>query len=266
MSLRKSEDLARPVLEARDVTKSYGHVRALRGVSFKAYAGEVVAMVGDNGAGKSTFVRILSGAAKPDSGQILIDGEAVSFDSAADAQRAGIETVYQDLALAPDLGAAGNLFLGREVCRRGILGWFGMLDQRQMHGRAVETFRSLGTDLPSVELPVGGMSGGQQQIVAASRAAMWATRVIFLDEPTAALGVRQTERIEDLVRRLAYDRGIAVVLISHNMPQVLSLADRIEVLRLGESVTQFRRGEAEVNDLVAAITGAASAKDREGAR
>ncbi len=244
-----------PILEAREMVKAYGHVQALRGANFTAYAGEVVALVGDNGAGKSTLTKVISGVARPDSGEILFDGRPVEVPTPAAAQRLGIETVYQDLSLAPDLDGAANIYLGREIARSGVLGKLGVLDKRAMRDGAVQSFSSLGVAIRDPGVAVGYLSGGQRQGVAVARAASWASKVIIMDEPTAALGVVQTANVLDVIRRVR-DRGVAVVLISHNMPEVLDVADRIQVLRLGRRVATFNRGEATLESLVGAMTGA----------
>ena len=244
---------ATPLLEARGLVKRYGNVLALDGANFSAYPGEVVALIGDNGAGKSTLVKTLSGVTRPDAGQILVEGSPVSLGSPLDARRHGIETVYQDLALAPDLDAAANLHLGREIYR-----WFKplhVLDKAEMRRRAVAAFADLGIHLPDVSAPVGTMSGGQRQSVAVARAVAYASRIIFMDEPTAALGVVQRERVLENIRRVR-DRGITVVLISHNMPEVLAVSDRVEVLRMGRRVARFTTSETTVDQLVSAMTGA----------
>ncbi len=247
--------MTEPLLQARGIAKTFGHVEALRGADFAVHQGEVVALIGDNGAGKSTLVGVLSGVLQPDAGQILLEGREVRLASPRDAQDLGIETVYQDLALCPTLGSAANLFYGREVVRPGLPGWFGILDKPAMRLRAADALLALGVALPDVDAPVGELSGGQRQSVSICRAVTWARRVVFMDEPTAALGVVQTRRVVDLIRRVR-DQGTAVVLISHNMPQVVEVADRIEVLRLGVRVARFRRGEASGEQLVAAMTGA----------
>jgi simple sugar transport system ATP-binding protein len=240
-----------PVLGAYGVVKSYGHVRALRHASFEAFPGQVTALVGDNGAGKSTLIKILSGVISPDVGTVRIDGGDVRLADPQDAKRRGIETVYQDLALAPDLDAAANVFLGREIRRMRFLH-----NHTEMRRRTATAFTELGVGLvQDMRQPVAAFSGGQKQSVAIARAAIWATKVIIMDEPTAALGVIQTGKVLELVERIR-DRGIAVVFISHNLPQVLQLADRIEVLRLGSRVARFRRGEADSDRLIAAISGA----------
>jgi simple sugar transport system ATP-binding protein len=247
--------MAEPLLEARNIHKSFGRVRALRGANFTVYPGEVVALIGDNGAGKSTLVKCISGVLQPDSGEILVEGEHVHLASAVAARNVGIETVYQDLALAPDLDPAANLFLGRELLRGGLLGQFGFIDKGAMRQQSREAFRSLGIGLQSTSSPIATLSGGQRQGVAVSRAVMWASKVVFMDEPTAALGVVQTRNVLDLIRRVR-ETGVSVVLISHNMPEVMEVADRVEVLRLGTRVARFKAGEASMEDLVGAMTGA----------
>ncbi|RZQ59570.1 ATP-binding cassette domain-containing protein [Amycolatopsis suaedae] len=243
------------LLDAQHLTKRYGSVEALRGASFQARAGEVTALIGDNGAGKSTLVKCLSGAEQPTSGKILLDGKEITLESPTVARRLGIETVYQDLAVAPELDPAANLFLGREIHRKGILGKLGMIDKAEMRRQAVEQFQRLGVTLQSTEVPIGSLSGGQRQSVAVVRSVVWASKVVFMDEPTAALGVVQRERVLDVIKKVR-DQGIAVVLISHNMPEVLSVADRIEVLRLGTRVARFEAKDTKLEDLVAAMTGA----------
>ena len=240
-----------PALAARSVEKQFGQVRALRGVSFEAMAGEVTALIGDNGAGKSTLVKCLSGVHRPDAGTIEVNGAPVHLDSPTDASRRGIETVYQDLALAPDLDAASNVFLGREIRKFRFLH-----DQAEMRRQTAKSFVELGVGMvQDLRVPVASFSGGQRQSVAIARAAMWAEHVILLDEPTAALGVIQTAKVLDLIRRVR-SRGLAVIFISHNLPQVLEVADRVEVMRLGARVARFERGEADVDRLIAAISGA----------
>jgi simple sugar transport system ATP-binding protein len=241
-----------PLLEARNLVKHYGHVLALDAANFTAYPGEVVALIGDNGAGKSTLVKALSGAIRPDSGQILVSGSPVSMSSPLDARRHGIETVYQDLALAPDLDAAANLHLGREIYRSRL---FHILNKPEMRRRAVKAFADLGVELKDVTAPVITLSGGQRQSVAVARAVAYASKIIFMDEPTAALGVVQRGRVLDNIRKVR-DRGITVVLISHNMPEVLAVADRVEVMRMGHRVARFKASEATVEQLVGAMTGA----------
>jgi simple sugar transport system ATP-binding protein len=241
-----------PALEARGVIKRYGHVLALDRADFSAFQGEVVALIGDNGAGKSTLVKTLVGAIRPDEGQILVDGSAVHLSSPVDARKHGIEAVYQDLALAPDLDAAANLHLGRETYR---IPFVRVLNRRAMRESAIAAFAELGIELPDVGAPVGTLSGGQRQSVAVARAVAYASRIIFMDEPTAALGVVQRGRVLDTIRRVR-DRGLSVVLVSHNMPEVLAVADRIEVLRMGRRVATFSASQTGVDELVGAMTGA----------
>ncbi|MEU1361174.1 ATP-binding cassette domain-containing protein [Micromonospora zamorensis] len=246
-----------PVLEARGIVKRFGHVEALRGADFTVHRGEVVALIGDNGAGKSTLIKTLSGVHPPDEGEIRVGGRPVRFSTPVDARRAGVETVYQDLAVADDLSVAANLYLGREILRSGPLGRLGLLDKRAMRLGATAALDELGVRIPRVTTPIAMLSGGQRQCVAVARAIIWATNVVILDEPTAALGVVQTGRVLDVVRR-ARDAGMSVVLVSHNMPQVLEIADRVEVLRLGRRAARLRADEVTTDDLVAAMTGSTS--------
>ncbi len=244
-----------PILEARGIVKRFGHVEALRGADFAAHAGEVTALIGDNGAGKSTLVKILSGVNKATSGEILVAGKAVAFDSPAEAHAVGIETVYQDLSVAQDLSPAANMFMGREKLLPGFLGKLGFLDNAAMRRDSLAAFGRLKVALKDMDTPIASLSGGQRQSVAICRSIMWARSVVFMDEPTAALGVVQTGRTLDLIRRIR-DTGIAVVLISHNMRDVLQVADSIEVLRLGKRITRLRNEGLNVQDLVGAMTGA----------
>ena len=244
-----------PVLEVREVTKSFGTIEALRGADFTVHQGEVVALVGDNGAGKSTLVKMISGVLQPDAGEIRFDGLPVSLASPIDARQLGIETVYQDLSLAPDLDCAANVFLGRERLRPGLLGRLGVLDKAGMRRATQEAFTSLGTGIQNALVPVEGLSGGQRQAVAVSRSVIWASRVVLLDEPTAALGVVQTAKVADLIRRVRA-AGVAVVLISHNLPFVFDIADRIEVLRLGRRAARLDVRSASMIDVLGAMTGA----------
>src|SRR5829696_8110606 len=247
--------MAEPLLEARGIVKHFGRVRALRGASFTVNEGEVVALIGDNGAGKSTLVKTLSGVHHPDGGEIRFQGSPVTISSPVAARELGIETVYQDLALAPDLESSANLFLGRETTRSGLLGKLGFLDKGAMRRRTEEAFTRLGVGVQDPTAAVATLSGGQRQGVAVARAVTWAGKVVFMDEPTAALGVVQTRNVLDLIRRVR-ETGLSVVLISHNMPEVLEVADRIEVLRLGERVARFQRGDVTMEEIVGAMTGA----------
>jgi simple sugar transport system ATP-binding protein len=243
------------ILEARGIVKRYGHVEALRGADFAAHAGQVTALIGDNGAGKSTLVKILSGTTPATSGTILLDGNPVAFASPAEAHANGIETVYQDLSVAPDLSPAANMFMGREKLLPGWRGKLGFLDNAAMRRESVAAFQRLKVNLRDMDTPIASLSGGQRQSVAICRSIMWAKRVVFMDEPTAALGVVQTGRTLDLIRRIR-DTGVAVVLISHNMRDVLDVADSIEVLRLGRRIARLRNDGVSVQDLVGAMTGA----------
>jgi ABC-type sugar transport system ATPase subunit len=244
-----------PLIEARGITRSFGRVVALRSADFAAWPGEVSALVGDNGAGKSTLIKIFSGALQPDSGELLLDGQPIHISSPAEARQLGIETVYQDLALAPSLDVASNLFLGREARQRGLLGALGFLDDRLMRKRAQEEMANLQIGLSSVRQPVLTLSGGQRQAIAVARAVAWGKRIVIMDEPTAALGVRESRMVLQLIKRIK-ETGVAVIMISHNLPEVFEVADRITILRLGRTVRQMRREEASMDDVVAFMTGA----------
>ncbi len=247
------------VLQARGLVKRYGHVTALDGTDFDLQAGEILAVIGDNGAGKSSLIKVLSGAHAPDEGELRLDGAVVRFGGPLDARRAGIETVYQDLAVAPAMSIAENLFLGREIRRAGVLGSvFRMLDKRRMLDDSRAHLRDLGLAVQSMTQPVETLSGGQRQAVAVARSAVFAKHVVIMDEPTAALGVREGAMVLDLARR-ARDRGLAVVLISHNMPQVFGVADRIHVQRLGRRVAVLDPRLVGMSDAVALMTGAVPA-------
>ena len=242
------------VLEARGIVRNYGTVEALRGADFTVNAGEVTALIGDNGAGKSTLVRILSGTEAPDDGSIFIEGKEVKFDTPIDAREVGIETVFQDLALCPHLSPVQNLFLGREIPRKGLLGKFGFLDNEKMKKISADAFKDLGATVRSLTANVGSMSGGQRQSIAVARSAAWANKVLFFDEPTAALGVVQKKNVLDLVRRVR-DKGIGVVFISHSMPEVLEIADRVQVMRRGRTIADYKAKSTNLEELVGAMTG-----------
>jgi simple sugar transport system ATP-binding protein len=244
-----------PVLEAKGIVKRYGHVEAMRGADFSVGTGEVVSLVGDNGAGKSTLIKILSGAEPFDGGQILHNGHPVSFSSPLDARKLGVETVYQDLALADDLSPTANMFMGREVLRKGLLGRLGVEDRGAMRRRTAGIFRDLDIALDPRRRTVSTLSGGQRQSVAVARAVMWATDIVILDEPTAALSSNNAVKVLNIIRRIA-DQGLAVVLVSHDLPHVVSVSDRVEVLRLGRRVASFRQPDLDVDQLLAAMTGA----------
>ncbi|RRD49597.1 ATP-binding cassette domain-containing protein [Arachnia propionica] len=249
-----------PVYEARGIVRTFGNVLALQGTDFDVRPGEVSALIGDNGAGKSTLVRILAGADTANAGEILFEGSPITLDNPTQARDLGIETVFQDLALANHLDPIQNMFLGREVMKPGFLGWLGFMQRATMRRQGIEAFQDLGATVTDFEKPVAGMSGGQRQAIAVARAAAWASKVIFLDEPTAALGVVQTKGVLDLIRRIR-DKGVGVVLISHSMPEVLEVADRVHVLRHGRRVAVYRAAETSVEELVGAMTGSLDGKD-----
>jgi fructose transport system ATP-binding protein len=249
------------VMQARGLVKRYGHVTALDGADFDLRPGEVLAVIGDNGAGKSSLIRALSGALVPDAGEILLDGRPVHFRSPADARRAGIETVYQDLAVAPAMTIAENLFLGRELRRPGLLGSvLRMLDRERMLRESAAHMRELQITVGSPTQAVETLSGGQRQGVAVARSAAFARHVIIMDEPTAALGVKESNTVLALIRRIR-ERGLPVVLISHDMPHVFEIADRIHVARLGRRAAVLDPKRISMSDAVAVMTGALRAEE-----
>jgi len=245
-----------PVLSARALVKRYGKVTAIDGADFDLYAGEVLAVVGDNGAGKSSLIKALSGALVPDEGEIRMNEELVHFRGPLDARRHGIETVYQDLALTPAQDIASNLFLGRE---KRLPGWrgtiFRMLDVKGMRAQAEQVLTELGIGIKSMKQLVETLSGGQRQGIAVARAAAFGTRVVIMDEPTAALGVTESSKVLELIGRLR-DRGLPVLLVSHNMPHVFEIADRVHVHRLGKRVAVVSPRTHTMNDVVGLLTGA----------
>ena len=245
------------VLELQGVTKRFGPVVALRDVSLSLRAGEVLGLVGDNGAGKSTLVNIMSGNLRADEGQILVDGQPRRFHSPADARAAGLETVFQNLALIPTLNIVDNVYLRREFYLGGRIGKaLRLMNKRAMRRETSAGFDRLGVTLPPLKSKVGALSGGQRQAVAIGRAVLWGSHIVMMDEPAAALGVKQTELVLSLVERLK-DHGVAVILISHNMQHVLRVADRVAVMRLGRKVADFELDEKTTGtDLVSLITGA----------
>lgn len=244
-----------PILEVRGLSRSFGHVQALDNADFDISAGEVVALIGDNGAGKSTLVKALSGNLATDSGQILFDGNPIELTSPTQASKLGIETVHQDLALAPHLDPVQNMYLGREIMQDGLAGALGFMKTKVMREKSRVAFDELGATVKALTSPVGSMSGGQRQAVAIARAISWADRVVFLDEPTAALGVRQTANVLETIRRVR-DKGVAVVFISHSMPHVMEVADRVQVMRLGTRVATVKASETSMEELVGLMTGA----------
>ncbi|UUZ68622.1 ATP-binding cassette domain-containing protein [Polaromonas sp. P2-4] len=249
------------VMQARGLVKRYGHVTALDGADFELRAGEILAVIGDNGAGKSSLIKCLSGATIPDEGRIELDGKPIHFKSPIDARRAGIETVYQDLAVAAAMTIAENLFLGRELRREGFLGnVLRMLDKKKMLEMSIARMNDLKVGIRSMTQAVETLSGGQRQCVAVSRAAAFAQHVVIMDEPTAALGVKEGNMVLELIRRVR-DKGLPVVLISHNMPHVFEIADRIHVARLGKRAAVLNPKKISMSDTVAIMTGAMRPED-----
>lgn len=245
-----------PVMEARGLIKRYGQVTAMDGVDFEVMPGEILAVIGDNGAGKSTLIKALSGAIIPDEGELFLDGKRVKFHNPIDARRQGIETVYQDLAVAPAMTIAENLFLGREIVRPGILGSIlRLLDKKKMHAEAIAHMKELQIGIRSMKQAVETLSGGQRQGVAVARSAAFARHVVIMDEPTAALGVKESNMVLGLIRRVR-DGGLPVILISHNMPHVFEVADRIHIQRLGRRAALVNTREIKMSDAVAIMTGA----------
>ncbi|TQV73243.1 ATP-binding cassette domain-containing protein [Denitrobaculum tricleocarpae] len=246
-----------PVLQARGLVKRYGRVVALDHAEFELYPGEVLAVIGDNGAGKSTLIKSLSGAVVPDQGEVRLDGQPIRFRSPMEARAAGIETVYQNLALSPALSIADNLFLGREIRAGGLAGsLFRKLDRSEMRRIAREKLSELGlTTIQNIDQAVETLSGGQRQGVAVARATAFGSKVVIMDEPTAALGVKESRRVLDLILDVKA-RGLPIVLISHNMPHVFEIADRIHVHRLGRRIAVIRPQDCSMSDAVAIMTGA----------
>ena len=244
------------VMQAKGLVKRYGQVTALDGADFELRAGEILAVIGDNGAGKSSLIKCLSGATIPDEGQILLDGQLIHFKSPMDARKSGIETVYQDLAVAPAMTIAENLFMGRELLRPGWLGKFlRLLDKKKMLEESISRMNDLKVGIRSMTQPVETLSGGQRQCVAVARAAAFAQHVVIMDEPTAALGVKEGNMVLELIRRVR-DKGLPVVLISHNMPHVFEVADRIHIARLGKRVAVVNPKHISMSETVAVMTGA----------
>ncbi len=249
------------VMQAKGLVKRYGQVTALDGADFELRAGEILAVIGDNGAGKSSLIKCLSGATIPDEGEIQLDGQVIHFRSPLDARRAGIETVYQDLAVAPAMTIAENLFLGRELLRPGWLGSvLGLIDKRKMLAESTARMNDLKVGIRSMTQAVETLSGGQRQCVAVGRAAAFARHVVIMDEPTAALGVKEGNMVLELIRRVR-DKGLPVVLISHNMPHVFEVADRIHIARLGKRAAVVNPKNISMSDTVAVMTGAKSVDD-----
>lgn len=243
-----------PILSVRNIRKNYGKIVALDNVDFDIYPGEVVGLVGDNGAGKSTLIKVISGAIQADSGQILVDGKEVHFQSPHDSRELGVETVYQDLALSPHLNVEENIFLGREILKKGWTRIFGGLDKAAMLAEAKRNLDSLHVNIKSLKSPVAELSGGQRQAVAVARAAAWGKKLVILDEPTNHLGVEEVEMVLQLIRNVS-SQGIPVIFISHTLPHVLEVTDRIEVMFLGRNVASLKTKETDLDEVVAWITG-----------
>lgn len=251
-----SQENSGSVLDARHITRNFGAVIALADASLTLNPREVLGLVGDNGAGKSTLLKILSGIISASSGDIAIDGRTVQLRGAQDALDAGIETVYQDLALVDTMSAYQNVYLGREELSKNPLArFFNLVDDRKMRERAREVLNSLAVKIPSINVTVKGMSGGQRQCLAIARALLWGRRIVILDEPTAALGVRETEQVLEVIRDLR-NHDISVIVVSHNMQQLMSVADRITVMRLGRTIATRSVKDTEVSEIVGLITGA----------
>ena len=249
-----------PILQAKNVSKRYGKVVALDNANLELYGDEVLGVIGDNGAGKSTLIKALCGAVQPDSGEIYLDGKLVTFSSPIEARKTGIETVYQNLALSPALTIADNMFLGREIHKKGIMGkFFRVLDQSGMQELARKKLSELGLlTIQNINQQVETLSGGQRQGVAVARATAFGTKVIIMDEPTAALGVKESRRVLELINEVK-SRGIPIILISHNMPHVFEVADRVHIHRLGKRLCVVKPEDYSMSDAVALMTGAKEA-------
>ena len=249
--------MTQPILQGRNLVKRYGKVVALDHCDFELYPGEILGVIGDNGAGKSTLIKALSGAVIPDDGDVLLDGKPVSFSSPSDARDAGIETVYQTLAMSPALSIADNMFMGREIRKSGVMGKvFRQLDKAEMERIAREKLNDLGLmTIQNINQAVETLSGGQRQGVAVARAAAFGSKVIILDEPTAALGVKESRKVLELIKDVK-SRGIPIILISHNMPHVFEVCDRVHVHRLGKRLTVIDPKNHTMSDAVAYMTGA----------
>jgi simple sugar transport system ATP-binding protein len=243
-------------IECRALVKRFGHLEALRSADLTVRFGEILALLGDNGAGKSTLVKCISGAYQPDAGELWLLGERTTVQSARHAQELGIQTIYQDLALAPDLSVLDNIFLGREIVAGGLRGRIGTLRRGTMQREAEEAVRRIGVRMPTVRAPVRDLSGGQRQAVAVTKAMRWASTAILMDEPTAALGARQRQIVYQAARSAA-ENGLAVVMISHDIPQMLEFADRVAVMRQGEVVAQEQAASLDLPEVMALMIGAA---------
>jgi fructose transport system ATP-binding protein len=244
-----------PLIQTRGLTKYYGTIVASESVDFDLAQGEIVAIVGDNGAGKSTLVKMISGAVTPDAGEIRVEGRVATIRSPIEARSYGIETIYQDLAMPPNLDVVTNIYLGRERRRRGPLGWLGVIDRKSMRNEVGSHLEDLSINIPKLSgTSVDSLSGGQRQSVAIARAMVWASKVLIMDEPTAALGVKQSAAVLEIVKQIR-QRGISVVIISHILPHVLELADRIVVMRHGRKVADLPASEVDEHKLIEMIVG-----------
>jgi D-xylose transport system ATP-binding protein len=253
----------KPILQLQGISKRFGAIQALSSVDFEVYTSEVLGLVGDNGAGKSTLIKIISGVYRPDSGNYIFEDRQVTMNSPKDATHLGIETVYQDLALCDNLDVVANLFLGREEVQSVIPGWLHFINEASMEQNAVRLLAELHVRLPSVRNQIATLSGGQRQSVAVSRSVMWNSKIVLLDEPTAALGVEQTRQVKDLILRLR-ERGLGIVVISHNLADIFDVTDRIIVLRLGKRVATFDTHATNAELVVGAITGAVFGAEEKG--
>jgi ABC-type sugar transport system ATPase subunit len=247
-------DTRKIAIAGRHIAKRFGHVQALSDANVTVHAGEVVALFGDNGAGKSTFLKTLLGMEKPDSGTLVVADEEVEFTSIRDAQDRGVECVHQDLALAPELSVVDNMFFGHELMHAGVLKVFGVMDRARMTELADTALRELSIKLPSLKVPIRDLSGGQKQAVAVARAVMWGHNAILMDEPTAALGARQSEIVCDLMRTVA-QRGLGVLVVSHDLPRVLKVADKVTILWRGGTALEAPASSLTVPDVVATMVG-----------
>ena len=255
MSDFKSDSKNNPILELGNISKSFGHIDALRNASLSAYPGEILSLVGDNGAGKSTLIKIIAGVYQIDSGIIKIDGKSVEFRNASHAQNLGVSTVFQDLAMVETLDVATNLYLGQPI-RKGHI----FVDRKKMYERTSSLLKELGINLPSVYVPISVLSGGQRQAVAVARAVLQEGKVILMDEPTAALGVREKNQVLDIIRQLR-DRGKSIILISHDLDVVFSISNKIQVLRLGQVQGIRKTNDTNREEIVGLITGAITGDD-----
>jgi simple sugar transport system ATP-binding protein len=254
--LSEERSVHRPeiAIAAKGLARRFGHVQALSDATVSVRSGEVVALFGDNGAGKSTFLKMLLGIVRPDSGEIVIGDEQVELNNVRDAQTRGVDCVYQDLAQAPDLSVTDNMFLGHELVRPGLGRVFGRLSRGEMHERADQALRDLSIKLPSLKVPVSDLSGGQRQAVAVAKAVMWSSTAVLMDEPTAALGARQSEIVCDLFRAVA-TQGLGVLVVSHDLPRVLKVADRVVILWRGKTALDAAAADLTVPDVVATMVG-----------